>query len=185
MAYGNYAPFYRGGYFNPMQTPTMPNMAENQGQFAQPYQPPMQQPQMQTNAQPIPTPTAQVHQMSNDMIWVQGLAGAKAYLVAPNTTVTLWDSENPVIYLKSCDVNGMPSMKILDITERTETPSKSPSNEVSNSNKEFALADDLKGIEKELANKYDELKQMYEELSEKIEKTVVKPTPKSSKKTEE
>ena len=33
MAYGNYAQFYRGGYFNPMQTQIMPNMAENQGQF--------------------------------------------------------------------------------------------------------------------------------------------------------
>ena len=42
MAYGNYAPFYRGGYFNPMQTPTMPQMADNQGQFAQSYQTPLQ-----------------------------------------------------------------------------------------------------------------------------------------------
>ena len=49
MAYGNYAPFYRGGYFNPMQTPTMPQMAENQGQFMPQYQ----QPIVQTN--PIQT----------------------------------------------------------------------------------------------------------------------------------
>ena len=40
MAYGNYAPFYRGGYFNPMQSQTMPQMAENLSQFAQPYQAP-------------------------------------------------------------------------------------------------------------------------------------------------
>ena len=49
MAYGNYAPFYRGGFFNPMQTPTMPQMADNQGQFAQPYQQPIQ-----TNTTPMP-----------------------------------------------------------------------------------------------------------------------------------
>lgn len=170
MAYGNYAPFYRGGYFNPMQTPTMPNMAENQGQFAQPYQPPMQQ--------PMSTP-------NNDMIFVLGQNEAESYPVAPNATVTMWDKNQKTFYIKTANAQGIPSMQIYDFTERIENPSKSPSNEVNNSNKEFALVDDLKGIEKELANKYDELKQMYEELSEKIEKTVVKPTPKSSKKTEE
>lgn len=48
------------------------------------------------------------------IIWVQGEAGAKSYMVAPNTTVQLWDSENQVIYLKSADASGMPSMKVLD-----------------------------------------------------------------------
>ena len=69
MAYGNYARFYRGGYFNPMQTPTMPTMADNQNQFAQPYQQPMQQPTQPTT---LPTAPTQTPQMSNDMIWVQG-----------------------------------------------------------------------------------------------------------------
>jgi hypothetical protein len=181
MAYGNYAPFYRGGFFNPMQTPTMPPMADNQNQFAQPYQPPIQQ-----APQPITPPTSptQTPQMSNDMIWVQGLAGAKAYLVAPNTTVTLWDSESETIYLKSCDSNGMPSMKILDIKERVENAPKSPSNEVDNSTKDFALADDLKVIHEELTHKYEELEELFEKLSEKVDKLAVKPTPKTTKKTE-
>lgn len=59
--------------------------------------------------QPQPQP-----QQSSGIIWVQGEAGAKSYLVAPNTTVQLWDSENQVIYLKSADASGMPSMKVLD-----------------------------------------------------------------------
>ena len=181
MAYGNYAPFYRGGYFNPMQTPTMPPMADNQNQFAQPYQQPMQQPAQPTT---LPTTPTQTPQMSNDMIWVQGLAGAKAYLVAPNTTVTLWDSESETIYLKSCDSNGMPSMRILDIKERTETPSKMPSNEVENPNKEFALADDLKGIRKEFTHKYEELEELYETIKEKVDRLAVKTIPKTAKKTE-
>lgn len=54
------------------------------------------------------------NQNQNNMIWVQGEAGAKSYLVAPNTTVQLWDSEAPIIYLKSADASGMPNMKILD-----------------------------------------------------------------------
>ena len=57
-------------------------------------------------------------QQNNGIIWVQGEAGAKSYLVAPNTTVQLWDSEDQVIYLKSADASGMPSMRILDYKER-------------------------------------------------------------------
>ena len=52
------------------------------------------------------------------IIWVQGEAGAKSYLVAPNTTVQLWDSESQRIFLKSADASGMPSMKVLDYTIR-------------------------------------------------------------------
>lgn len=55
---------------------------------------------------------------SSGITWVQGEAGAKSYLVAPNTTVQLWDSEKQVIYLKSADASGMPSMKVLDYTIR-------------------------------------------------------------------
>ena len=55
---------------------------------------------------------------NNGIIWVQGEAGAKSYLVAPNTTVQLWDSEAQTIYLKSADASGMPSMKTLDYTIR-------------------------------------------------------------------
>lgn len=60
-------------------------------------------------------------QQSSGIIWVQGEAGAKSYLVAPNTTVQLWDSESQVIYLKSADASGMPSIKTLDYTIRDNT----------------------------------------------------------------
>lgn len=58
------------------------------------------------------------NQPQNSLIWVQGEAGAKAYPVAPNTTVQLWDSEAQIVYLKSADASGMPTMKILDYTIR-------------------------------------------------------------------
>lgn len=72
----------------------------NYNGFPATYQPYYQQPQ------------------NNGIIWVSGEAGAKAYLVAPNSTVQLWDSESQTIYLKSADPSGMPSMKILDYTIR-------------------------------------------------------------------
>ena len=63
-------------------------------------------------------PNYQQQPSQNSIIWVQGEAGAKSYLVAPNTTVQLWDSEQQVIYLKSADASGMPSMKVIDYTVR-------------------------------------------------------------------
>lgn len=60
------------------------------------------------------------------IIWVQGEAGAKSYLVAPNTTVQLWDSEKQTIYLKSADASGMPTMKVLDYSIRNEAQSTPP-----------------------------------------------------------
>lgn len=98
MNYGPYG-FYQPNYFSP--NGAMPDaLNQHKAQF----QPSFMQPQTQ----------------SNDMIWVQGEAGAKAYLVAPNSTVTLWDSENKTIYVKTADASGVPSMKILDFTVREE-----------------------------------------------------------------
>lgn len=79
----------------------------------------LRQQQMQPMVQQQPQMQPQVPQQeTGGIIWVQGEAGAKAYLVAAGNTVQLWDSENPVIYLKSADMSGMPSMRILDYTER-------------------------------------------------------------------
>ena len=83
--------------------------------FPQGYQPayypqfPQSQVQPQAQAQP-----------STDLKWVQGEAGAKSYMVAPNTSVTLWDSETHTIYIKSANASGMPSMTIIDYTIRNE-----------------------------------------------------------------
>lgn len=79
-------------------------------------------------------PTQPTNQPQNQGItWVQGESGAKAYIVAPNSTVVLWDSENPVIYIKSADMSGLPTMRVLDWTERTATqqlqPAKPPKND--------------------------------------------------------
>lgn len=83
-------------------------MAFNSG-FPMTYQ--QYYPQYQTPAQ---------QPQNSGIIWVQGEAGAKSYLVAPNSTVQLWDSESQTIYLKSADASGMPTMKVLDYTIRDQ-----------------------------------------------------------------
>lgn len=56
------------------------------------------------------------------LIWVQGMNAAKSYPVAPNTSVPLFDSEANVVYIKSADASGMPSIKILDYNVRDNSP---------------------------------------------------------------
>ena len=65
--------------------------------------------------------------INQSIIWVSGEAGAKSYLVAPNSTVTLWDSESKTIYVKSADASGMPSMKVCEYKERVTEPTNSDS----------------------------------------------------------
>ncbi|MCM1364396.1 MAG: hypothetical protein NC122_04120 [Faecalibacterium sp.] len=115
MAFG-----YYGNYQPPFYSAPMP---DNLAQLRANQQPMQQmqtiQPQQSQPIQPtLPTPQTS----SNGIIWVQGEEGAKAYLVAPNSTVVLWDSENPTIYLKSADGSGIPSMRTLDWVERNTMP---------------------------------------------------------------
>ena len=94
----------------------------------QPYQPPMadqlmqlRQNQYQPNMQQVPQ-----QQASPSIVWVQSEQDALNYLVAPNSAVTLWDSNAPVVYLKQADARGKPSMKISDLVERTQRPAQAP-----------------------------------------------------------
>lgn len=80
------------------------------------YYPQMQGTQMSLANQPQPQP----QQASTDIKWVQGEAGAKSYMVAPNTSVTLWDSESHTIYIKSANASGLPTMTVIDYTIRSE-----------------------------------------------------------------
>lgn len=51
----------------------------------------------------------QTPMQSNDGIkWVQGEAGANAWLIRPGETVVLFDSTRNVFYIKSCDQTGKP-----------------------------------------------------------------------------
>ena len=78
-----------------------------------------------------PVPQTQAPQNAqNSLIWVQGEAGAKSYLTAPNTTVLLMDSEAQRFYLKSTDSSGMPlPLRIFEYAEKTpNSPSNAPQN---------------------------------------------------------
>lgn len=131
MPYNSYFPT---GY-QPMQ----------QYQYYQPtYTQPQQAQQPAQQTQPVNQP------MTSGIIWVQGEAGAKSYLVAPNTTVQLWDSERQTIYIKSADASGMPSIKTLDYTIR-DMPQNSVSFAQNSPQTAFATKDEVNVLAEQIA----------------------------------
>lgn len=113
--------------------------------MAYPYQS-YQYPYYPQNYNSITQPQAPGQQNASGLIWVQGEAGAKSYMVAPNNTVALWDSEAQTVYLKSADASGMPSMRILDYEIRTDAPAHS----VMGSKTDFATKDEVSAIQKQI-----------------------------------
>lgn len=54
----------------------------------------------------------------NGINWVQGIEGAKAYPLMPNSNTVLMDSENDgVFYIKVCDNIGMCTLRTFRYTE--------------------------------------------------------------------
>ena len=156
MAY--YAPFYRPTYYDPVQQNPMGQFNQ---QFQQPIPQPMQNAQIPMQGQP-----------TNDFLWVLNENEATSYPVAPNNTVTLWDKNLPTIYIKSVNAQGVPSMRILDFTERTSTAPRTPSMPSFNSSDKFVTLDSfnsLKGDVEALRGKLDELNAKPIAKSKKVE----------------
>lgn len=110
--YGNYMP----NYYQPMQ-----NMIQPINQPMQMNQPSIPQNNQQFQTPPQnPSPVQPTNQNQPGIIWVPSEQAASEYLVAPNNAVALWDSNNPVIYLKQADASGKPHMTIYDLVERTQ-----------------------------------------------------------------
>ena len=179
-----YTPYY-APYQRPMMyyNPSIPNIQDNQNiQSSQQFQqmPVQQQMPMQTPIQQMPMvqqmPTVQP---SDDRIWVQGEAGAKAYFVAANATVVLWDTESPTLYIKSADATGKPlEMDIIDLSRRSKNIATMPQNPTTEHKctcgDKFVLKNDFKALQDE-----------FEALREELEELKEKPKAKSAKKAVE
>ena len=150
-----YAPYYRPmNYYNPSIPQDNQNMQGGQ-QFGQP----IQQPQMQQPIQPMPMPQPSP---TNDMLWVLNETEATSFPVAPNNSVTLWDKNQDTVYIKSVNAQGVPSMRILDYTERaSDNPPKTAHKHECQCGKDFVRIDTFKALESEfeaLRSELDELK---------------------------
>lgn len=89
---------------------------------------------------------------TNNIVWVQGIEGAKAWQLNPNSMVILLDSEaEGKMYIKVSDNIGMCSLRIFDYTEVAQ-----PSTNVT-VNKDLDLSnyvrkDELTALLKEILN---------------------------------
>lgn len=97
--------------------------------------------------------------INQGLLWVQGEAGAKAYLMAPNTTVLLMDSENERFYIKSTDGAGMPNLRVFEYREMH--PNTQPVQ-----NTEPINIDPSKFVERE---EFEEIKKQYNDLMKRLE----------------
>lgn len=68
-----------------------------------------------------PTPTSS----TNNIVWVQGIEGAKAWQLAPNSMAILLDSEmDGKMYIKVTDNIGMASLRIFNYVEEIAQPAQ-------------------------------------------------------------
>lgn len=102
--------------WNNFGNPYMPTMP---GQFnASPY--------MQNMNTQIPSQMGQfnaqmqVQQPVNGLTRVTGIDGAKAYQMPPNSVAALFDDSYDIMYVKSTDGAGFPTIRIFDFFEHKE-----------------------------------------------------------------
>ena len=165
MAYQNY---FQGGYYPQYQNGAVPDMLNQyKGQYQQmPVQQPMiQQMPMQTMAQTTPT---------NDLFFVLNETEATAYPVAPNNSVTLWDKNKDTVYIKSVNAQGVPSMRILDYTERNaEKSSETPQKHVCKCGDKFATIDTVNALQSKIESLESELEELKSKPKTKTTKKAV------------
>jgi hypothetical protein len=113
--YQPYTSMYQSPYGqqNPYFNNPYANVQNNQQNFQQ------QQPQMQS-----PQPTMQ---MQSNIEYVNGIEGAKAFILPPNTQKLLLDSDNAFFYIKTTDAQGKPSVRrfrYIDVDAEENQPKK-------------------------------------------------------------
>ena len=154
-----YAPFYRPTYYDPVQ---QSQMGQFNQQFQQPMGQPMQNAQMPMQGQP-----------TNDFLWVLNENEATSYPVAPNNTVILWDKNLPTVYIKSVNAQGVPSMRVLDFTERTATAQKQPVSGLFGSANNFVTLDSFNALEAKFAALEGKVEEFRPKASAKTKKELV------------
>ena len=140
-----YQPMPNYSNYQPMPQPYADRLTQLQNQ----YQQAVNVPQMQVN---------------QGLLWVSGEVGAKSYLVAPNSTVLLMDSDSSRFYLKSADNAGMPSLRIFEYNEVTNLPQNAPQAP----NLDENILND-KFVTRE---EYEGLKRQYESIMERLNSMV-------------
>lgn len=105
-----------------------PYMYPGMGQYnPQTY---MQMMNTQTSSQLSPfNPQTSIQQSNNGLIRVNGIDGAKAFQMVPNSVVALFDGNEDIFYIKTSDGAGFSTIKSFQFYPIEDNPSTSNSND--------------------------------------------------------
>ena len=93
-------------------------------------------------------PTSGASASTNNIVWVQGIEGAKAWQLAPNSMVILLDSEvEGKMYIKVSDNIGMSSLRCFSYVEEVQ-PAQTKNDSLDLS--QYVKKDELQNLIKEL-----------------------------------
>lgn len=117
------------------------------GQYPYAYaqQQPAYQPQPQQQTQYIP------------LTFVSGIEGAKAFIVAPNQTVYLRDSDSETLFVKTADVQGRYTLKVYNLIPIEEAQRGQKTN--------FATIDALNSLKSDFEEKMNKISAELEKLN--------------------
>ena len=115
------------------------------GQFNSMQNPYMTQPYYANRNNPL------VQNQNNRIVWVNGIEGAKAYQIEPNSNILLLDSDiEGRMYIKTCDNIGMCNLRIFSYQElqpNTQSQQIDTTNFVTKDEMQAAINQALKNIQ--------------------------------------
>ena len=127
------------------------------------YQPMDRLAQLQSQyQQAVNVPQQPQQHINQGLLWVSGEVGAKSYLVAPNSTVLLMDSDAQRFYLKSADMSGMPSLRIFEYSEVPQNALQAPYSDMKELDSKYVTREE-----------YDGLKSLYGKILERLDSVIV------------
>ena len=91
----------------------------------------------------------QYQQPIHGFVYVNGIEGARAYQMPPNSEMPLFDNANDVLYIKVTDGAGFPTITVADVLPRKQEEPKS----------EDVSRDELDRMYGDLARQIEELKE--------------------------
>jgi len=90
---------------------------------------------------------------TNNLIWVQGIEGAKAYQLSPNSMAILLDSESEgKMYIKVSDNIGMSTLRIFKYVEEVAAPATKVTINNDLDLSEYVRKDELNKLIREVIN---------------------------------
>lgn len=108
----------------------------------------------------------QLNPNNNGFVYVNGKEGAKAYILQPNSTIFLMDSDNPFFYIKSTNNLGQASIRQFKF-EEIQFEGDAFAN--SKQSMDFVKIKDFKSFESKIVSKIEDLENQIRKQEEKEE----------------